>query len=279
MKGEVLILIPVYKENISVLESASLKQLLEVTGGKYPVRFIAPAGLPVKNYLDLVHDHSDVEFSFFKPFYFKGLTGYNRLLMNPELYNRFIDWEYVLIYHLDAFIFSDQIAHWCSMGYDNIGAPIYEYDHTSDPKNYLGIGNGGFCLRKTASCLRVLKSFKVVYPFQEITADFLNYSFKGKIARAFYYLDMFSTLGSRANFRMNRIKLNEDIFWGKLVPAAFDWYRVPDCLTAARFSLEYNSAELFMKNNKVLPFGCHGWDKPLLRDFWRPHFLKYGITL
>lgn len=279
MKGQVIILIPVYKAVISALEVASLKQLLQVTNGKYPIRFVAPYGLPTKNYLDLVSDQYDAEFSFFPVRYFKGLNGYNRLLINPNFYQRFIGWEYSLIYHLDAFIFSDQIEYWCSMGYDNIGAPIYEYDHTSSPKNFVSIGNGGLCLRKNTSCIRVLKSFRIVYPFKQIVTNFHHYSLKGKIARAFYYFDMFSTLGSRANFSMNRIKLNEDIFWGKLVPEAFDWYKVPDCLTAAKFSLEYNSEELFLKNNKVLPFGCHGWYKTLLRDFWKPHFLKFGITL
>lgn len=279
MKGEVLILIPVYKEALSAMEIASLNQLIRVTRGKYPIRFIAPSGLQTKNYVDLVGGQPDIDFSFFPKRYFSGLKGYNKLLVNPSFYSRFTDWNYALIYHLDAFIFSDQIEYWCSLGYDTIGAPIYEYDSTAEPRNYIGIGNGGFCLRRISACLQVLKSYRVVYPFNEIADDFSRYSFKGKIARSLYYLDMFSTLGSRAHSSMNRIELNEDIFWGKLVPAAFSWFKVPDCMTAAKFSLEYNSAELFSKNNEVLPLGCHGWYKPLLRDFWRPHFLEYGITL
>lgn len=55
--------------------------------------------------------------------YFKGIAGYNRLMMSPEFYETFAQWEYILIYQTDAWVFSDRLSEWCSKGYDYIGAP------------------------------------------------------------------------------------------------------------------------------------------------------------
>ena len=40
------------------------------------------------------------------------------------LYSRFEKYEYMLIYQLDAFVFSDRLMEFVEAGYDYIGAPL-----------------------------------------------------------------------------------------------------------------------------------------------------------
>ena len=66
--------------------------------------------------------------------------------MSPEFYAAFADFDYILIYQLDAFVF---------YGYDFIGAPsprMYRHDWT---RIISCVGNGGFSLRKVQACREV----------------------------------------------------------------------------------------------------------------------------
>lgn len=279
LKTAVVIIIPIYKDIIGEMEKASLQQLVKITQGRYPIRLVAPAGLNVSCYMEIIPSNFDVETEEFPSKYFRGTNGYNKLFVNKLLYQRIAGWEYVLIYHLDAFLFDDKLEDWCKEGYDSIGAPIYVFDGTNKPTKYLGTGNGGFCLRNIRSCLEVLHSCKTVYPYNEIKKDFLKYNFRGKISRSIYYLDMITSMGNRTLYSMNRIRVNEDYFWSVLVPARFKWFKVPARLEAAKFSLEYNQESLFLENGNILPFGCHGWYGPILKEFWKPIFKTFNIEI
>lgn len=276
---QVVITIPVYKSSISLMELASLNQLINITKGKYPVRLIAPEDLNVSCYMEIIPSSFDVKTERFPNRFFQSTNGYNKLWMNPMLYSRISGWKYVLIYHLDAFLFRDELAAWCETGYDSIGAPIYEFNETSTPDKYLGTGNGGFCLRNIDSCIKVLSENKILFRYKDIKKDFLMYNCNGRLSRGFYYLDMMSTLGSRSSAKNNRIRVNEDYFWSVLVPVKFTWFKVPSRSVAAMFSIEYNQESLFTEMDGVLPFGCHGWYKPLLKQFWKPIFLRIGINI
>src|SRR5919197_2219483 len=95
-----------------------------------------------------------------KPFaarYFRGPTRMNqRLMMSPAFYEAFLDYEFVLIHHLDSLVLSNKLGHWSEAGWDNIGAPWTRRapDGTLVLK---GVGNGGFALRRVESCLRVAR--------------------------------------------------------------------------------------------------------------------------
>ena len=70
-------------------------------------------------------------------------------MLSSEFYRRFSKFEYILIYQLDAFVFKDQLNYWCKKGYDYIGAPWFEGFHlTKTGVNIIGVGNGGFSLRR-----------------------------------------------------------------------------------------------------------------------------------
>jgi len=245
---EVAVIIPIYKTSLSFHETIGLKRCFEVLSG-YRIYFAAPIGLSLGE-LGISNVSFNVES--FSNDYFKSIDGYNRLMLSTEFYERFLDYRYILIHQLDAFVFSDQLSYWCSLNYDYIGAPWIEGDWRDKfDRSTIGklrkmwgkgdeyVGNGGFSLRKVKKTLSVLK-------FLHILAE--------------------------------RWENYEDIFWGLAVPAFNPFFKVPDMNIALKFSFETNPRECFMKNDFKLPFGCHAWGKYDI-EFWRPFFadLNYSI--
>ena len=109
---DVIIVVPIYRPELRETERMSLLQLQRVLGD-YPRVFLAPASL---------------SFDFGALGYFDGLSGYSCLMLSDEFYARFADYQYVLIYQLDAFVFQDTLRAFCALGYDYIGAPVGRLD-------------------------------------------------------------------------------------------------------------------------------------------------------
>ena len=66
------------------------------------------------------------------------------MLYRTEFWEKFADYEYVLMYHLDALVFSDQLQEWCGKGLDYIGAPFLRCDRCA-------VGEGGALSAMAAS--------------------------------------------------------------------------------------------------------------------------------
>lgn len=151
MKPTVAVVIPTYKAELTPLEEISLAQCRKVLGN-YPLIFFAPEGkiFPYFKPGDgIVH---------FPAHYFQSVQTYCQLLMNSRFYEAFREFDYILIYQLDAFVFYDALEEFCCLGYDYIGAPWSKYCWKDSRKPRTPqVGNGGFSLRKVQSCLRVLR--------------------------------------------------------------------------------------------------------------------------
>ena len=116
---KVAIIIPTYKTDFKDNELLSLKHLDKFLG-KYDKFFVIPEKLDAKkikrkNYraVKLPSHH------------FQSVRSFSELTTTQEFYLPFVEYEYVLIYHLDALVFSDQLIFWCRKGYDYIGSPIF----------------------------------------------------------------------------------------------------------------------------------------------------------
>lgn len=116
--GMAAVIVPVYKEKLSELEQVSLQQLLRVLG-KYPIFFVGPQGL----HWDYGEGTGDIPLVEFQAAYFASEASYSRLLLNPGFYRVFENYEYILIYQLDAFVFNDRLSEFCRYGYDYWGRP------------------------------------------------------------------------------------------------------------------------------------------------------------
>ena len=122
-KKEVVVVVPVYRPELTVWERASLRQTVRVLQENYPVELLVPcgmdcsairrevSGLPVREVSDEWLGRRN------------GIAGYNRMMLSAGFYELFRDYEYLLICHTDAWIFRDELADWCRRGYDCVAAP------------------------------------------------------------------------------------------------------------------------------------------------------------
>ncbi|MBR1805839.1 MAG: hypothetical protein IJ774_05545 [Selenomonadaceae bacterium] len=235
MSTKVAVVIPAYKDELDELEKISLTQCRKVLS-RYPLIFVAPEG---KTFSFVEAGDMVVHFPAEN---FQSVKTYSRLMLSPNFYATFADFDYILIYQLDAFVFYDALEEFCSLGYDYIGAPWPRYARygSCQPKTPR-VGNGGFCLRK-------------VKAFYELLTQLLA-SPDGKNFLTFYPEDMF--ISSCA-------ELEE-----------FDFHVAP-VEVASLFAMEYYPAR--QVKHFGLPFGCHYWHK-FSADFYVELFARFGYDL
>ena len=232
---KVAVVIPTYKEELTPLEKISLAQCRKVLG-RYPLIFFAPEG-KIFSYFE----PGDM-IAHFPPQYFRSVETYCKLMMSPNFYETFRDFEYILIYQLDAFVFYDALEEFCSLGYDYIGAPWPYYSWSGARNPTPRVGNGGFSLRKVAACHKLLTECSA-WPNWKI---FLEYT--------------------------------EDAFFAMCgVRDELDFHTAPVEI-AKVFSMEHFPARFLKKSKNNLPFGCHNWQR-FSADFYVELFAQLGYDL
>lgn len=248
---KVAVIIPLYQEKLPASDLSAFRQSYRELKD-YPIIAVCPHGLN-KDFHS--QEFPNLLWEEFTPSYFKGLSGYNRLMLSEEFYARFANrYEYILICQTDVWIFRGrELADWCSKGYDYVGAPwvmrdVYgkfplkqwmRYDTWRKHRNGLRcrqdlwgkVGNGGLSLRKVQSHLNIVMQEK-----EKIN----NYLSCGK---PFYA---------------------EDIFWG-IEPKDFHY---PTQEEALRFAFDKDADYCYYINDFQLPFGCHAWNKGRNARFW-----------
>lgn len=255
MTKPVNIVIPIYKSDLDSDERIALQRCCNVLSA-YPKTIVKPKSLNINALLDEFPALSVADFA---DDYFTDILAYNRLMMSTDFYERFLEYEYILVYQLDAYVFSDELTEWCAKGFDYIGAPWLmkkKYDTVFWQKMivfkkiwykikgkpfrhvFLGnkVGNGGFSLRRVAAHLQIVREKQ-----NQIT----------------YYLQQ-STQHS---------EFNEDVFWA-MQPDVFTY---PTKEEALQFAFDLHPDRCMKYNGGNLPFGCHGWNKKHRRKFWRKY--------
>lgn len=267
----IIVLIVAYKNELSPLEAISLNQCVKVLG-HYPIRLICPEGLDVEAYRRVA---KDVEVDFIDAKWHTSYSASNRLRIEPFLYKRYLDYEFMLFYELDAFVFKDDLKYWCSKDYDYIGAPWFDDFRAGNIDSpMIGVGNGGFSLRKTRSLLKALHSFSwILNPF-----DCFRQNFTRNKCEALMDLVRNTTISNNSFFLFNDFPAQEDIFWGICIKRNFEWFKVAPISEAIEFSFEVHPRLLYEINNRKLPFGCHAWWR-YDYEFWKPFIEREGYSL
>ena len=236
--SKVAIVIPNHREDLDDLEKILLAQVRKVLG-HYPIIFAGPEG---KTFSYLEPGDSVV---YFPKKYFQTLRGYNNLSISPLFYEPFLDFNYILIYQLDAFVFYDALEDFCRLDYDYIGA-AWPY-HAWSGKKIAGktprVGNGGFCLRKVKACHELLKEVYALPGYKNPIDRFTEDTF-------------FSISGTWKSFAF------------KVAPVA----------VANLFAMEWYPDRHVKKLGGELPFGCHNWTK-FSADFYVKLFAQLGYDL
>lgn len=266
----VCVIVPVYRTDLSPSEQASLERCLKVLG-THPIILAVPDTLDVTG---LLARHPGLRCETFSAPYFTSVKAYNRLMLADEFYARFAAYEYMLVYQLDAFVFSDQLLSWCDRGYDYVGAPWIPHGRTPSrlqlikaairrryfrltnrqyrqgrgdhhAQQHYSAGNGGFSLRRIATLRAVLKRLaERSEPYRQGT----------------------------------RTPWAEDVFFSVEANRYRTLVRIPGFVESLEFAWE-NHPQVAADYCRVpLPFGCHGWDK-LHRDEWRPVFASLGFAV
>lgn len=240
-KELVAVVIPVYKSTMSDLELIAYRQCMRILSGQHKIIIVSPEGLQLPAEIQQNQHNTEV----FEERYFEDIAGYNDLMVSRQFYRRFTDFEYILIYQLDAFVFQDSLHEWCRMGFDYVGAPSLQDDAFlnlgAEAKDKLRLGmeqskpvlNGGLSLRKVRTMLRYLSVYNFFYPRWTGNEDKL------------FCLDA---------RRLKPMQL---------------FIKIPDWQTAMDFAFEKSPAACYALKNQRLPFGCHAWER-YDRTFWKP---------
>lgn len=285
-----VVIIPVYMEHPSPVESCAFRNTLKVLG-KHPLVLVCPESLDLHVYEGMADkEGTKITAERFADRFFVSVDGYNDLCYSPSLYERFADFRYMLICQLDVWVFRDELDYWCAQGYDYIGAPLYfPYNEKKFTEKFLGIGNGGFCLRRIDHCLSVVKRkgngilLKPV-PLARIYWNYFLYNdafrhswLKRAGLLGKFVLKCFGVGNNMKYFTAHHV--NEDLLFGTWAKDAWGAgnVRLPDEITAAGFSMEVNAPLLFERNSRKLPFGCHAFRKWNYGDFWA-EYIKIETT-
>ena len=149
-------MVPVYKKNLIFFEQASLIQCVRTLGQKRDIYLVAPFGLDLSGYTSLCPNYKFKIKRLAKGF-FDGLQGYNQLCKRWEFYNVFNEYQYMLVYQLDCWVFEDNLDYFIKLGYDYIGAPWFIVDPNLKKMVLDKCGNGGFSLRRIDKFIEVCK--------------------------------------------------------------------------------------------------------------------------
>ena len=247
----------------------ALRQCGEVLG-RHTIVLVAPSNLRLQCYKNALRKNGakDVREVFFRDRFFRDINGYNALMLSYRFYHALRSFQYILVFQLDAWVFRDELHHWCDMGYDYIGAPWLSKNSASIEDAFRGVGNGGFSLRNVSAFRKVLRSFRYIRSFSECV-DFHRRRQSSRMTTMLSILRN-KTVANNTFCLLNNFGANEDKFWGIHVPNKFSWFRVPGLDVALRFSFESRCRESYKWNGDQLPFGCHGWYGEEW-SFWKDH--------
>lgn len=250
------VIIPVYKHLTDRYEEMSFRQCLKILHN-YPVFLVTHDQLDTSSYESIAAEYGILlNKAFFNASFFTGIEGYNRLMKGRAFYLRFSAYQYILIYQLDAFVFRDELEHWCNQGYDYVGAPWMNIDK-DEPEdiNSWVVGNGGLSLRKISYCLKVLNWKGPVLTY--------------RYYRKWKYLPYILGWKNNINY-FRKSNMNEDaLFSGFLSPSYLNPY-LPSPQEAACFAFERFPSYLYKICQNHLPFGCHAFQKYEYEKFWKP---------
>lgn len=264
-----VVIIPVYQSTISQMEVKSFVQCCKVLFN-YPICLVSYAELDCSIYYRMASANGVLLMrENFDSDYFKGISGYNALMMSKSFYQRFAMYDYMLIYQLDAFVFRDELDIWCKKGYDYIGAPwFYNCDSHERGAKLWKVGNGGFSLRKINTHIRILTMRTPVLGLFELIKRTKSFGLAKRITSIIAH--MFGWHNTMDYF-VRTYKDFEDFFWcEQIISLAID-YKIAPVKEAIAFSFEISPSYLYQYNGQCLPFGCHAWYKYEYEDFWKQY--------
>ena len=258
----IAVLVPLYQSQLTSDEQTSLRHLGHHLGG-LPLIALQPAGLGLR-----LPGFAAREFP---AHHFASVSAYSKLLLSPAFYEAFREFDYIVIYQTDCLVFSSDLARFCQMGYDYLGAPLFE--KASQPPRLSRVGNGGLSLRRVQAFLDVLKSNHIPAWSEVLRARLPDlYEFPCP-ARWLKKMRVIRAARRGIGWYAANYSLNEDLFWSDRAHLFKPDFKIAPLDIALQFAFDANPRICFAQNGGKLPFGAHAWAK-WDRDFWQPYLLQ-----
>ena len=257
-----IIVIPVYKKELKPSEKASLEQCAKVLN-HFQIEIIYPQGLDISNCEDVLKEcGASYSFRVFDKKYFGDVFKYSHLLLDKDFYKLYSDYDFMLLYQLDAWVFKDELDYWANIDYDYIGAPWFEDVDDENSKIIERSGNGGFSLRKISSMIELLSTdYHVVLSLKEFFRKKKKERLVSNIISApFMFLkwlfqpDRFSTFWHNTDMYEDQAIVYHSEY-------AMPKFKVALADENYKFSFEVHPQRLYKMNNNELPFGCHAFER------------------
>lgn len=229
MSFSAVIVIPLYRSELSANEMISISRCYELWADKYDIIVVTPEGVDMSG---IAKKFPLMKSTIVDRTKMSSIAEYNKMLLSRYFYALFSEYDYMLIYQADCYVFEDRLGEWIAKGYDYIGAPWYYNINwftkfsgkiLRSLKIYHGggflwgeVGNGGFSLRKINSFITHLERCK------------------------------------KFSKRVSRGKLNEDVYWSLVAKEL----KKPTATEAAHFAADMTPT--------VCPsdvMAAHGWNK------------------
>lgn len=259
------VLVPTHLEQLDEgLAATLLNNATQLKG--YKLEVILPHTCSPSWYEDFFAEHGiDGTVRLVRTEYFGSPAAVNKMGTDPAFYRMYQEFDYILVCHLDAWLFRDRLAYWMDKGYDFIGAPLFLPEN--DKVHFLQRmapfgGNGGLSLRRVASCIRVLETFQPGRSPRRLAQAvwFLACNRQwGFIAILFRLL---RELSRDWRGTCEKYNIYEDVFFTIVAPLCGNSISIPSSRVAMKFACEVNYP-LFQKELLGLepPLGIHGYDK------------------
>ena len=214
-----VVAIPVYKTNLTNNEIASLIQIYNILSSKYNIVLVGPENLDFNVYEKILN--KNVNILKCNPEYFKTIRTYSYLCETYQFYQCFNDYNFMLLYQLDGWIFKDNVRKFILLDYDYIGAPWLNNPAAPD----CHVGNGGVSFRKISKFIDICKNIDKKYLSNQYLTQFEDYFFCNTCKKI----------------------LKDD-------------FEIPNMSVASTFSLDGNDNYWIEKNNGKLPMCLHKWE-------------------
>lgn len=187
---------------------------------------------------------------------FKSISSYNFLLTSKNFYQRFVEFDFILITQLDVLIKNDTLDYWASKKFSYIGAPWLTQD---TGLSELIVGNGGLSLRKVSDFIKYSSESTVVkYPqwylrkknIPKIFDPFINFIVSLRFLR-----------------KILRRRIFEDFFWSQMIGGHLSDFKIASGSEASQFALEKVPVENHPTSEYLV--GYHAFQKYLTESEWR----------
>lgn len=245
MMKKCCILIPIYQPSLSEKEEHILNGCYQKLQD-YPFLFMVPGDLDTAFYQE---KYPNMEIIRFSTWHSESLSDYNRLLLQIDFYETFIQYEYLFIFQLDGLFLGtkEQFETFLRADVDYIGAPWGEEGYrfcrwiipgaghsrllyALEGSVTCYVGNGGVSLRKTAQMMHLLKEKKrQVIKWKKAEDIFFSYHgqkskchFKIASKELAYQFAMESDMQQKIEQGQVPMAVHK---WEKYYPALFDRYK------------------------------------------------------